>query len=445
MNRGIKIISLLMAFALACLGACSSSDSNPNSLPSIGSGGQDDSGTRGGGANTGGSGGSGTENGGTQNPDQSGDLLPSESGIDATYKPQIIKAADYIVSIQNSDGAIPDAHDSGWFNNDNTMGYTITSLYFAYLESKDNRYRDAMKKALAWQASVQDSSGLWHIAYKKNSRGTYVPSTPPEYTRDSIDDIKSIDAIQSFFVYNLWLYSQIARDDDFARIKSESARMAIDALILNNRDENGRFFYSSWQLKRGNWRRLNYKYAMGQGDVFVGLIGAWHLLGDRKYFDYANTIRNSFDSAFWDPAHGRYANAIDENDAQDDEEYILAQAIPTFFFGKPLMHSSNALKYLISHKTASGYIDPENSDSSYTLNIAALALAANQLENAEEAASDKSYLASMQVNSTGRADGAFKDDASSANDDGTSNLYIDNTAFCIMALSGTTMPSVPTE
>jgi len=344
---------------------------------------------------------------------------------------QIKKGADYITRLQNADGAIPDAQDSALFNLDNSMGYALAGLYYAYLATQDSRYLDSVKKAIAWQASVQDPDGSWHLAYARCSGGYC--STVPSALYPGVADIKTVDAIQLFFVYNLWLVSLSGNDQKFVQQYLGNAKRGIDRLLADNRDAEGRFFYSSSQKRGDVWQRFGVKYAMGQGDVYVGLMAAWKLFGEDKYYNAAKAIVDHFDPVFWDGQNRRYAIGVSGDNSIVSGEYLLAQAMPTFFFHQISEHSRQGLDYLKLHRLPSGAIAPADSSSQDTIFVAAFSLAAQVLGETQLAKDANNYLVSMQVRSNSPTDGAILFNQMRETN---SLLYINQTAFSIMALCG---------
>jgi hypothetical protein len=342
------------------------------------------------------------------------------------------------VSLQDENGALYDAHDSGWINTDNNMGYALSSLYFAFVETGEQKYVDALKAGLSWMAEIQNADGSWYHSYKRYG-DVYASAVPGYYADLGILDIKTVDAIQSFFAYNLWLYYEASGDEDFMLAHIDAARAGIDRLIEDNLDENGRFFYSSWHLKSSGWKRYEIKYAMGQGDVYLGLKALYALTGEEKYEEAALQLKENFDGYYFDEAVARYGIGIDSDDEIDDELYILAQSAPTFFMERKTRESVLAFDYLAALQGADGAIGVD--DSAITDTACAMA-AAKTLGDDDFYEAALPYLLSMQVLEEGDGMGAFKYDKVQS-EDNLSNLYSNVTAFSVFALSSLDHMPVP--
>ncbi len=356
---------------------------------------------------------------------------------DIRYIAQIKKAADYIVYCQNSDGAISDAWDSEHFNTDNNMSYALTALYHAYIATLDATYLDVIKSGLSWLASVQDADGKWHWRYGLDGN-RYVPTVDAE---DGVEAVETIDAPQSFFAYNLWLYSLAGGDPEFISSMLPIAKKGIDKLIEDNLDENNLFIFSSWRTPIDGARTLlGIKYAMGQGDVYLGLKGICNLTEINSYCDMADSIRSNFDEYFWDFANSRYTIGIDRSDDLDDKEYMHAQSFPAFFMQNTSTTAKAAFKYLIDHRTPSGAVQPEDDDEvSSTTTIGGMAALADLIDDQDARDKAVQYILSMQVVADGETNGAIKYKPGYS-DDNLSNLYANVTGFGIIGLCGNILP-----
>lgn len=202
------------------------------------------------------------------------------------HRIRAIRAAEYILRCQDFNGAIHDALDNPGINMDNNMGYAMAGLIAAYRASGDSRYIAGVRRGLEWLASVQESDGAWHWGYIAPH---YHPFVSEYYRSLGIVDIKGVEAIQAYFAYNLYMYVSLSGDDAFGEQYLPFARRGIEYLLKHNYD--GRFFYSSWQLRYQHWRRLPEHYSAGQGDVYLGLVALWQLTGDARYQRIASRLR----------------------------------------------------------------------------------------------------------------------------------------------------------
>lgn len=78
---------------------------------------------------------------------------------DQRYRTKAIRMADWLVSIQNSDGSIPDSY----FKNKMVFdtGMVIFGLSRTYNETGDVKYRKAAIRAADWLIDVQEEEGSW--------------------------------------------------------------------------------------------------------------------------------------------------------------------------------------------------------------------------------------------------------------------------------------------
>jgi hypothetical protein len=219
---------------------------------------------------------------------------PHQPSADAgsSYVRHAVRAADYVLSLQDERGAIHDAVDNPGINMDNNMGYALTALMAVYQATGDPRYVSAVREGLRWLASVQDADGSWHWGYRVHGAaadGDYRPFVGEYYRERGITGIKSVDAIQAYFAYNLYLYRQAGGDARFVEQMLPTARRGIESLIARNYD--GRLFFSSWQQRAGQWRRLRTHFSAGQADVYLGLIGMMKLTQEPRYGMIAERVR----------------------------------------------------------------------------------------------------------------------------------------------------------
>lgn len=280
--------------------------------------------------------------------------------------------ANYIISIQEPSGAIPDAFDNTFYNQDNDSGYALTGLFYAYKLTGDTKYLQAIKNNLAWMASLQESDGAWHWAYSKQN-GKYLPITSQYYQGQGITDIKNIDAIQSYFAYNLWLFALSGQDPAFVKQMIPKAKKGLDILFIKNYDPKDGLFYSSWQLKNNQWQRLDIKYSSGQADAYLGLMSIYKLTGDKRYFNTAQHIKNNFDYYFWDSIKRNYVVGIDKN-GKIKTEYLMTQGYPAFVFKNKTSWQQWGLYYLAKNQQYDGSIKTISNPQKETLFSAFLAL-----------------------------------------------------------------------
>jgi hypothetical protein len=203
-----------------------------------------------------------------------------------------VRAAEYVLRLQDERGAIHDAVDNDAINMDNNMGYALAALMAVYRATGEQRYLNAVRGGLRWLAEVQEADGSWHWGYRLDggaADGVYRPFVGDYYRRRGITGIKSVDAIQAYFAYNLYLYSRGGGEPAFVEKMLPTARRGVESLIARNYD--GRLFYSSWQQRAGLWRLLRVHFSAGQGDVYLGLVGLMRLTQEPRYGLIAERVK----------------------------------------------------------------------------------------------------------------------------------------------------------
>ncbi|MBI4276826.1 MAG: hypothetical protein HY660_00095 [Armatimonadetes bacterium] len=353
---------------------------------------------------------------------------------------------------QDPAGAIRDAWDSSAINMDNNMGYALAGLAAAYTATGDGRYLEAMRRGLEWLAGVQDADGAWHWGYRSlgsapapaptppaepgravpgtrgllgtaeprgrrapqdvveptvrvpsgiSVRGTlYSPFVGAQYLREGITGIRSVDAIQAYFPYALYLYAEMSGDEATRDALLPAARRAIAHLMAHNHD--GTFFYSSWREVAGRWVRLDRRFSAGQADVYLGLRAMWRLTGEREFVAHAERLRTRI-GELWTGTH-----------------WMEALEAP-----RPYRFSHGYLPYVFATTRGLAWL-AENLDDT-TIALAALALGLTT--SGFEAASIMGRLADRQGHLGGLAFGSRPPF--------TTYSYTGDTAFAILAWAGT--------
>ncbi|MEK6899655.1 MAG: hypothetical protein AABX05_00885, partial [Nanoarchaeota archaeon] len=201
-----------------------------------------------------------------------------------------VDAANYIYNAQDGNGATRDYWDDVFHNSDNTAGYGGIALYAAWKNTSNTTFIDALGKHLDWLSNLTEENGTLHYSYKYNTTtGTYYPDVWDYYKALNITDIKVVDAIQSFYAYDLWLYQASGRNSSKVSNLTNTADRAMRRLIVDNYD-GSLFFYSSSNFKNttNNWALLQTKYAAGQVDLFLGMLALWNLTQNLSYLQYAH-------------------------------------------------------------------------------------------------------------------------------------------------------------
>lgn len=307
-----------------------------------------------------------------------------------------LAAADFILSLQNSDGRIMDCPESDVANEDSNMEYACIGLAAAYSYSQKSKYLDALTKAITWLASREemttpDWKGSWYLAYSVNPPYNPYPISPGS----GIDDVRGVDATSALFVYLLYLHKTLSGDSTLSVLYEDNARAALD-FILNKNYDSARYFYSSWQKSSGVWSIWDYRYTADQADVYLGLRAGYLLYGDTAYGNAADAIKNNAAGDFFYSATGRFATGIESDGSIDEgfEEFntIFPQGYFTWVFGESTQ-SKSAYSWLKSKVTDSGGLYCYSGDPGYSLSVAVLALAAHSL-NRETPSSSFEWIAS---------------------------------------------------
>src|SRR5205823_9162917 len=84
--------------------------------------------------------------------------------------PQAIRIADFILSLQNADGAIIDEAGVNTVNQDSNMEYALIGLGAAYDATKNPKYLDGLEKGIKWLAQREEMAdarwkGSWYYVF----------------------------------------------------------------------------------------------------------------------------------------------------------------------------------------------------------------------------------------------------------------------------------------
>lgn len=267
------------------------------------------------------------------------------------------RLADYCSGlVRVDDGGVRIAYDASIYNQDNDAGYLLFAMAHACSDPRLSHVRAATRRGLQWLYDIQDIDGAWHWGYQRGAQGGYTPYVSSYYAGLGITDIKLIDAAQSVPCAALYFYGLHTGDREFvATVKWKFIR-GVDALISNNYDPTNKMFMSSWQNKPGSggWQLLDIQYSAGQADVWVGLMAAWMLSGDRKYKTYADDIRSGFDLAFWSSTLSLYSIGLSGSlggakTKDNATKYMFAQGWANWVFPPiDLANGTNALNTIVA-------------------------------------------------------------------------------------------------
>ena len=225
-----------------------------------------------------------------------------------------LRMADFILSLQAENGAIPDAAGADSVNEDSNMEYALIALAAAYRATGREAYLTGLARGIAWLADAEVmEDGPWRGSwwYRCSPDGQPLPS-PQAY---GVTDVRGVDATSALFVYLLYLYERCTGSSAYTDGYRENAGAALDFLLTRSRTEDGFFASSFQQDAAGVWSRYGCCYAADQGDVWLGLRAAALLYGG-EYAQTADFLEKNVPAAFFSEARGRYCTGI--SDGQPD-------------------------------------------------------------------------------------------------------------------------------
>ena len=354
---------------------------------------------------------------------------PADPPSPSKYESTALAIGDFLLGLQDDDGAIRDSPESEVANEDSNMEYALLGLAAAYRFSNVRKYLQGLERGIDWLAAREEMAdrrwrGSWSYAY--SSRPPYRPLPVP--IAAGIEDVRGVDATSSLFVYLLYVHSRLAGSDALAFRYEKNARAALDFLIASNQRPDGSFA-SSWQLweKDHRWHLWPYRYSADQADVFLGMRAGWRLYGDARFQAAASRLEALRPKYFSGPSR-RYALGLDEDgDMELDMEGfngIFPQGYLPWVFGDN-REDRAAFQWLQERVGSDGRISCYSGDPLYSLSVAVYALAAAALGEGIPAKSLDWLIAS----NFDPLDGGVRDTAIAG-----SEKYSNVAGFTIMAL-----------
>lgn len=234
---------------------------------------------------------------------------------DSGYEWRLRRAADFILSTQDEQGAMV---ESGYINTDSNMLYAIMGLTAAYDVTGDLRYLRGAEQGCRWLMQVQNPEGDWYLSYRKEKH-QYLPTLPSSY--EKFQAIRGVDTTMALFLYVADEVGRRTQYRDLAFHLKEAALRAYTFLVTHNLDSRDGLFWSSFQLEKGAdghpsdglsvYRLYPVKYAADNAETFLGLKAASRLLGLKEAEERAERLKRSF-SRFWDEDKRLYAVMLDK-------------------------------------------------------------------------------------------------------------------------------------
>lgn len=343
---------------------------------------------------------------------------------------EALRVADFILSLQDINGALRDAPGSGRVNEDSNMEYALMGVAAAYGATRDGRYLTGLERGIEWLAARAEMTdprwrGSWFYAYSATPPYDPIPTSPG----GGVQDVRGVDATSALFVYLLYLHRQVTQTDVLVQRYAAHARAALDFILTYNRSPDG-FFYSSWQLRSGVWSLWRFQYAADQGDVYLGLRAGSLLYDgtDRRYGLAADLLLQNVGRVFFDTTPGRYAVGRETNGVLTPGsgfDVLFPQGyVPWAFAGGG--------QNLAAHHWLNAIVQPDGSvrqiasDPAYAISAAILAMSSASLSQAKPQSS-----LDWLVSRTLERDGGVRDSASA----GTPK-YSNVAGFAVLGLLG---------
>jgi hypothetical protein len=353
----------------------------------------------------------------------------SRSTINSSQWPQAVRIADFILSLQNADGAIVDEAGVNTVNQDSNMEYALIGLGAAYDATKDSKYLDGLEKGIKWLAQREEMTdarwkGSWYYVFSANSPD-HIPTSPGP----GITDARGVDATSTLFAYLLYLDRRLTGNGALAKAYEPNARAALDFVIQHNLDSDG-LSQSSWHLYASDkqWHLYTEKYSADQGDVYLGMRAGELLYHDARYGQVADLLKSKTPVRFFSSSERRYGLGIHEDgklDVSDDGNSAdFPQGYLTWMWGEGVQ-SHAALKWLRSKVQPDGSIISASGKPAYSLNVAMLAMADRALRQPQPARSLQWLMSATYDRKTG---GVRHSPAA-----GDEHEFNNEAAFCLLA------------
>ena len=304
---------------------------------------------------------------------------PPQNPVAAEW-PQALRIADFILSLQNAAGAIPDRPGVNTVNEDSNMEYALIALGASYAATRDVRYRDGLERGIQWLAAREEMNdprwkGSWWYVYSANPPYQPIPTSPGA----GVTDVRGVDATSTLFVYLLYLDQKLTGNDTLTKTYAANAKAALDFVIQHNLDKDG-FSRSSWQqhASDGQWYLYAFKYSADQGDVYLGMHAGALLYHVDEYERIARVLRESTPKQLFSKAGGRYGLGINEKDVFDPAPYVFAQGYLAWMWGDT-PQNRQALAWLRSKVGSDGALVEAKGKPAESLGVAMLGMAAAAL------------------------------------------------------------------
>jgi len=346
-----------------------------------------------------------------------------------TSEAKAVRMAEFILGMQDANGAIPDEPGGRRVNEDSNMEYALIAVGAAYECTGEAEYLAGLERGIRWLALREEMAdpkwkGSWRYAYSSEAPYDPIPTSPGP----GVTDVRGVDATSALFVYLIYLHRQLSGSDALATSLAPNAKAALDFALANNRAADG-FFWSSWQLRDGVWRLWKFQYAADQGDVYLGMRAGSLLYGAATYTSAADFLEANIQMAFFDERWCRYGLGRDRSGSLDPalEHFngIFPQGYLPWIFGDSAQNRA-AYSWLRTGINGDGSVSFEGGPA-YSLSAAMVGMAAGALGKAAPARVLR-WLTTVPFD---RADGGVRD-----TDDPRTPEYTNVVAFSALSLLG---------
>lgn len=293
--------------------------------------------------------------------------------------PQALKMADYILSLQNSAGAISSLPGGAGANLDSDMEYALIGLGAAYHASGQAKYLTGFENGIKWLAAREEMTdpfwkgSFWYV-YSVNPPYAHIPTSPGP----GVTDVRGVDATSTLFVYLLYLDKAITGSTALVNQYSANATAALDFVINHNTDTDG-LSWSSWQLISGTWQLYKFKYAADQGDVWLGMQAGNLLYNASKYGPVASNLLSKVPGLMYSTLKKRYGQGLDEAGGLCTSFCGFCGIFPNgyipWMWGNSAPQDDLAENWLDTRVQADGSITAKSGAPAYSLSVAILGMA----------------------------------------------------------------------
>ena len=297
---------------------------------------------------------------------------------------QALNMADFILSMEDSNGAIADAPGAGTANNDSNMEYALIGLAAAYSYSHNASYLAGFEKGIGWLAAREDMTdttwrGSWYLQYSSIPPYDEIPVSGGPGTTN----VRGVDATSALFVYLLYLDQRLTGCNALVQTYANHAQAALDFIINHNLDSDG-LSWSSWLYYSApkQWELYQEKYSADQGDVYLGMHAGALIYGSSAYASAADTLMTKTPVSIFNPSQKRYAIGMFADGTLDNstDGYSegFAQGYLSWMWGNT-PQNQEGMTWFRSKVGSNGSIVTKSGAPAYSLNVAMLGLGDNGL------------------------------------------------------------------